>query len=226
MPSSLAGKPSIAPEPPIEPLPPATEPKMDRFESAIKEIESKPKPPENSTVFIGSSSFARWTSIDSDFKQYNARNEAFGGSTIPEINHYFDRLFEGVKPLQVVMYAGTNDIGDNHHQAKRVFDDFVQFDHQFHAKFPKSEEFYVSISVAPCRFQFRDVYDETNRMIHAYMSTQPHDHFVDVTPLMYDAPNHLNPSLFGPDNLHMTAAGNNRWKEKIKDALDHPNNYK
>lgn len=215
-----------APAPSGNPTPPvSTEPQIDRFESEIKDLESEPRPRDGSTVFLGSSTFARWSAIDSEFKSFDAHNLAFGGSTLPEINHYFDRLFAGFVPKQVVLYAGTNDIGDNHHDGRRVFNDFVQFDRKFHQEFPDAEEYFVSISVSPSRYAMKSDYDEANKLIHDYMSHEPHDHYIDVTPLMYDATGHLNTSLFGPDNLHMVKDGYDLWEPIIKDALEHPERY-
>ena len=85
---------------------PESDPPLDRYEDQIQALSQLPRPHDGSSVFLGSSTFARWTDLEKVFKKHDAHDLAFGGSTIPEINHYFDRLFDGFTPKEVVFYAG------------------------------------------------------------------------------------------------------------------------
>jgi lysophospholipase L1-like esterase len=195
------------------------DPPINRFEAEVSALEHEHRTADCSTAFLGSSTFARWQSIENDFRQQAACNLAFGGSTIPEINHYFDRLLTGHEPKQVVFYAGTNDIGEKLHNGQQVYQDFVGFEQRFHHKFPEAELFFVSMSVAPSRLEHKAEYNAGNKLIREYMEHKPHDHYIDVTPVMYDSHHKLNARLFQSDRLHMTQDGYDLWEPIIKNAL-------
>ena len=200
-----------------------TLPPIDRFESQIQSLESLPRPEDGSAVFVGSSTFARWNELEKDFKSFEAHDLAFGGSTIPEINHYFDRLFAVYTPKDVVFYAGTNDIGELHHNGAQVAADFETFEKKFHEKFPDSNLIFVSISAAPSRLDRKADYDEANMLIKDYMQKRRHCLYVDVTHVMGDGHGHpVNGNLFLPDRLHMKERGYQLWEPIIRDALEHP----
>ena len=194
---------------------------IDRFENEIRHYEQKNKqslPPAGRTVFIGSSTFTHWQTLEKDLPELQPINRGFGGSTIPEINHYETRLIAPLKPSRIVFYAGTNDIAEGH-TGERVLEDFKQFVKAAHDDAPGADIYFISISVAPSRLSMEDQFDRANTLISAYIKTQPKLHFIDVRPAMRDNSNHLNAEYFGPDNLHMTAAGYQAWIKVLRNAL-------
>ncbi len=67
-------------------------------------------PPKNGILFVGSSSFTNWKELETVFKNYNAINRGFGGSTLAQANYYIADLVYPYQPRQVVIYSGENDI--------------------------------------------------------------------------------------------------------------------
>ena len=49
---------------------------------AFRKKDSLNPPPANPILFIGSSSFTKWTKVQDDFPGYTILNRAFGGSTL------------------------------------------------------------------------------------------------------------------------------------------------
>jgi lysophospholipase L1-like esterase len=197
------------------------DPPVDRFEFAIKQFESRDRtamPDPGRTLFIGSSTFAHWHSLEQDLKECNALNRGFGGSTIPEVNHYIDRIAINYKPARVVFYAGTNDIADGH-SAKRISDDFIEFASKVHSSLPQTQIYFISMSVAPSRMQWKSVYDEGNQLIRQYATRTNYIHYIDVLPVMRTADGKLKEEYFLPDRLHMTSEGYAQWTPIIKAAL-------
>jgi len=199
---------------------------LDRFEGDIKRFEQQDKtnpPAANATVFVGSSTFTEWGSeLEHQFKDFKAINRGFGGSTIPEAQHYADRIVTKYKPAKIVFYAGTNDIADGH-SAQRVSDDFKLFCKKVRAALPVAEIYFVSISVAPSRMQWEQTYDLANKLIEQYIRENPHLHFVDVRPVMRDKKGQLREDLFLFDRLHMKPAGYALWAPIIRQALQATN---
>jgi lysophospholipase L1-like esterase len=192
------------------------------FELAIRNFERQDKvspPPAGATLFVGSSTFTRWKTLESEFKDCHAVNRGFGGSTIPDINRYIDRIVINYKPARIVFYAGTNDIAEGH-TAQQVFDDFRSFVEKVHASLPDTQVYFISLSVAPCRLQLSKVFDQGNNLVKAYVvAKNSYLHFIDVTPVMHDKSGALRGEFFGPDNLHMTRAGYDAWMPVLRKAL-------
>ena len=86
---------------------------LDRFEKEILAFEKQDSiamPAKGMKLFIGSSSFRLWKNFDADMKGMNALNRGFGGSTLIEALHYFDRMVVKYQPSWVFMYEGDNDL--------------------------------------------------------------------------------------------------------------------
>src|SRR5437764_4743157 len=91
----------------------AREPDLKRFEKDIARFEEQDRakpPPEGAVVFTGSSSIARWKDLAKDFPNQQVINRGFGGSTLPEVNHFLDRIVTKHRPRVVVLFCGGNDM--------------------------------------------------------------------------------------------------------------------
>ncbi|MFA6211301.1 MAG: GDSL-type esterase/lipase family protein [Candidatus Obscuribacterales bacterium] len=197
---------------------------LNRFAEAVRAFEvhdQKHPPAQGATVFVGSSTFAHWTTLEREFADLGAINRGFGGSTIPEVIHYSERVVLKYKPRRVVFYAGTNDIGELGHSGQRVAQDFEKFVGIVHGKLPRTDIYFISLSVAPVRLQNASEFRDGNQRIRAYCHETPRVHFIDVTPVMREKDGRLKEELFGPDRLHMNEKGYALWIPVIRKALSH-----
>jgi len=55
---------------------------------AFKKQDSISPPPKNAILFTGSSSFRKWTDVQSYFPAYTIINRGFGGSVLPDVIRY------------------------------------------------------------------------------------------------------------------------------------------
>ena len=207
------GAPTIAPCKTID---------INRYEAAIEQFEKRDaeRPPSpDATLFVGSSTFTKWASLEADLAAVHAVNRGFGGATIGEINHFAPRYVTAFRPKRVVFYAGTNDIGELHHSGAMVAHDFEQFADFVEGKLPGTEIYFVSMSVAPSRLSFEKDFVEGNRLIADFCKHTAHMHYIDVTPVMRDSSGRLRGELFGFDRLHMNRAGYELWIPVLKEAL-------
>jgi hypothetical protein len=60
----------------------AKPPFWDEIQDFKKQDSIKP-PPKNAILFVGSSSFRFWTTVQQDFPGYTIINRGFGGSSLP-----------------------------------------------------------------------------------------------------------------------------------------------
>ncbi len=74
-----------------------------KYESSIvryEKISRDTPPPAGCTMFVGSSTWTGWgKTFDEDFKDMNAVNRGFGGSTIPDWLRVMDSFFREVRKI-------------------------------------------------------------------------------------------------------------------------------
>lgn len=194
-----------------------------RFADDIRAFEKQDQeqhPPEGGTVFVGSSTFTLWgKDLEKTFAKYKAINRGFGGSTLPDVNNYVDRIVTKYKPKRVVLYAGTNDIAELKHSGEQVCEDMKTFVGKARARQPQLDIYFVSMSMAPSRVQWEAQYDQGNALVRQYCKKDPHLHYIDVVPVMRDKQGKLRKELFGPDQLHMNSDGYKVWVPVLEKAL-------
>lgn len=204
----------------LSPLPNVTQapqPREPRFEDRIKTFEET-KEPACATLFVGSSTFARWTDIKADFPTRKVINHGFGGSTSWEVDHYFDRAVAPFKPAQIVYYAGDNDLS-----AKRtpdeVFADFVGFMRKKEKSLGATPVWYISVKPSILRWDIRDQMHAVNAKVKALADQRADLAYVDIWPVMLK-PDGQPKAIFVADNLHMTREGYQLWAPIVNKALD------
>jgi lysophospholipase L1-like esterase len=198
------------------------DPPIDFFEDSIKAFETADKihpPPPNATIFVGSSTFEHWKTLEQEFSQFKAVNRGFGGSTLRECTYYAGRIVTKYRPHRVVLYAGTNDIADNV-PGLEVYKRTVAFVQRVRQDMPKVDITIISNSMAPCRVRWEKEFEIANSSIRAFTKREPHLQYIDVTATMRDANGKVRSDLFGADQLHMNAKGYAIWHKLITDALN------
>jgi lysophospholipase L1-like esterase len=201
----------------------AVQPPLDRYADAIREFEREDNehiPPAGGTVFIGSSTFALVAPMLREyFADYQPIVRAFGGSTIPEINHYIRETVLKYKPARICFYAGTNDIAELGHDGTQVYRDFKNFQALVHAALPRTEILFISMSMAPARVQWHEQYVTGNKLVADLAAKTGYIRYVDVTPVMYDEHGNLHSDWFLEDMTHMNQHGYDAWLPIIRHAL-------
>jgi lysophospholipase L1-like esterase len=200
---------------------PAKDPDLKRFEKDIARFEEQDKakpPPTGAVLFTGSSSIARWSDVGKHFPDYPVINRGFGGSTIPEVNSYLDRIVLPYKPRVVVLFCGGNDMAQYARTPEEVLADFQTFCKRIHEKLPDTRVVYLSIHVPPARFKQADKIAKVNTLIAAACAKSKKLAFVDVSALMLGMDGRPNLELYA-DSLHPNAKAYAMWAENLRPAL-------
>jgi lysophospholipase L1-like esterase len=191
------------------------------YEKAIKQFEivatTRPSPT-GGTVFIGSSSFTRWKTLEKDEARFKAINRGFGGSRTDDVLYYAHRLIAPLKPTRIVYYCGTNDLASKRPAATAVanFEAFVTAARQ---ESPGVEIFFVAANVTPKRTMFSLGYRQVNAEVAQWARTVPGVHFIDATVGLVDAKGQPKPELFVKDGIHLNDQGYKIWRANIERAL-------
>ncbi|MCF6314194.1 MAG: GDSL-type esterase/lipase family protein [Verrucomicrobiales bacterium] len=185
-----------------------------RWESSIAAFEKADKkdpPPTNATLFVGSSSIRMWN-LDPFFPDLKKINRGFGGSTIADSIHFFDRLIQPLHPSTIVLYAGDNDISRGL-SATQVLADFKQLTAKVAKSLPGTSLIYIAIKPSISRKKLWPVMKEANALIAAYCEQLPTLYFADIATPMLEQ--NLAPDLFKKDGLHLTDKGYDLWEKVI-----------
>lgn len=187
----------------------------------FKHRDSISMPPKNGILFIGSSSFEKWKDLETVFKDYQAINRGFGGSTLAQANYYIADLVYPYQPRQVVIYSGENDIATDGKSAVETLNRFATFFNNIRLKYPEVPVLYISIKDSPSRTKHSATNAHTNLLIQEYLQHYPNTKFLDVNSKMLNK-KALRPELFEEDMLHMTSEGYAIWIKEIKPFLVKP----
>ena len=186
----------------------------------FKAQDSAEMPPKNAIVFTGSSSFTKWTDVQSRFPGYTIINRGFGGSSLPDVIRYADDVIFRYQPKQVVIYCGENDAaGDTTLTADSLTSRFKTLFEMIRSKLPKTSVVFVSMKPSPSRLKVRQVVIDANKMIRDFLGARQNAAFVNVYPKMLDANGRPRPELFLSDSLHMTQKGYDIWQTAIRPYL-------
>ncbi len=198
----------------------AQEPPFYNDIQAFKQEEKKTPPSQNAIVFVGSSSFRKWTDVQSYFPGYTIINRGFGGSTLPDVIRYVKDIITPYHPKQVVIYCGDNDLAASDTvTAATVTDRFKQLFSLIRSGLPDTKITYVSIKPSPSRENLMPEMAEANREIQGFLKTKPNTSFVDVYHLMLNANGKPMGSIFLDDSLHMNEKGYAIWQKAIQPHL-------
>jgi lysophospholipase L1-like esterase len=201
-------------------LPAQTNRDTSQWEKEIRAFEASDRtnpPPQNAILFVGSSSFRKWTNLAQAFPGKPVINRGFGGSHIADSTALADRIIFPYQPRLIVFYAGDNDLAAGV-SVEQVVADYRAFVEKVHARLPKTVIAFVSIKPCPLRWKLHEKVAAANAEIKAL----PGDYlkFIDVYPAMLGADGKPQPDLFIADGLHPSAKCYELWTGIIKPYLE------
>lgn len=193
------------------------------FEKEIAEFrrqDAVAAPEKGQIVFIGSSSFARWTTVSQAFPGRKILNRAFGGSQLSEVTVRLKIVVFPYEPRQVVLYCGENDFAASEtlepsvvvERFKDLFDKVLQ-------RLPNVKFVYVSMKPSPARWHLAPKFRSANDTIRKFLLKQKRTAFVDVWPVMLTKDGRPKPEIFVEDKLHLNEAGYKLWTPLLDKVL-------
>lgn len=187
---------------------------------AFKKQDSASHPSKNAIVFVGSSSFRKWTDVQSAFPNYSIINRGFGGATLPDVIRYVDDIIIPYHPKQVVIYCGDNDLASSDTvTANTVTERFKKLFYLIRKGLPKARISFLSIKPSPSRERLLPKIIKANAAIKKFIAKQKNTSFIDVFHPMLLSNGKPMPDLFVEDSLHMNEKGYAIWQKVIQPYL-------
>lgn len=182
----------------------------------------KNPPAKGQILFVGSSSFTKWTDVATYFPKHKILNRGFGGSSLTDLIRYQNDIIYPYKPSQIVIYCGENDVaGDVNLPAFEVYNRFVTLYRSIrqHTSVPVS---FVSLKPSPSRWAMRWKMISVNGWVNEQAMADKSLTYIDVWEPMLDKDRRPMPEIFLEDNLHMNANGYKIWAKIIEPTLLKP----
>jgi len=195
----------------------------DAWESSIQKFEAQDRlkpPPSGLILFVGSSSFTLWSSMEQDLSPLPVLNRGFGGAKIGDVVHYADRIVIPYRPRAIVLFAGTNDIaGPQPATAQSVFGGYLSFVKCVQAALPEAPIYYIAITPSASRWKYWHIAREANHLISEHTKSDPRLRFIDLTDHLLGSDSRPDRSLYRFDRLHPNKKGYAKWIAVIKPLL-------
>jgi lysophospholipase L1-like esterase len=167
-------------------------------------------------LFVGSSSIRYWKTLAADMAPAAALNRGFGGSTIADVDYYFDQVVTPYRPRAIVFYAGENDLSAGAAPGA-VTADFARFMDLKTKTLGEAPVYFISLKPSKLRWVQRDAQAQVNAQIQA-LAAQRHDlHYVDVVPAMLT--DGVPKDIYVADGLHMTPDGYKLWTDVLRPVV-------
>tara|TARA_R110002096_G_scaffold288244_7_gene481952 strand:+ start:4617 stop:7007 length:2391 start_codon:yes stop_codon:yes gene_type:complete len=200
----------------------------EKWGAAIAGFEKKDRqqaPAKDSILFVGSSSIRMWK-LEESWPDRSTINRGFGGSTIADSIHFFDRIIAPYKPKAIVVYAGDNDISKGL-SVDQVVEDYETLIGLVDKKLPGTPVIYVAIKPSLSRWNMWPTMKAANDKIAEFCAKNDHLFFADIAkPMLANAKGTPRPDWFAGDGLHLNGAGYKGWKavvdRQIRLALNEP----
>ncbi len=192
-----------------------------RFDQAIAAFEAadeKKMPDPGKVLFLGSSSIRRWDTANA-FKGIDSINRGFGGSQISDSIFFFDRIVAPYQPSVIAFYAGDNDIGAGK-SIDKVFGDFETFAQMTRERLPGTKIVYIAIKPSIRRKALWSKMDVVNKRIQALSKSDADLYYADIATPMLATGFPPDMSLFAKDGLHLSAEGNEMWRDVIRPVIE------
>lgn len=186
----------------------------------FKKQDSLHAPPLHPVLFVGSSSFTKWTDVQNYFPGYKILNRGFGGSTLLDVIRYENDVIFNYHPKEIVIYCGENDLAASDTvSARTVYLRFVKLFSDIREKYPLVPVVFISMKPSPSRWNLRKKMMEGNRLIENYLKKDKHADFISVWNAMLGADGKPKPDIYIEDQLHMNAKGYAIWQKLIQPHL-------
>ena len=170
-------------------------------------------------IFIGSSIFRLWKTLEADMSPLPVINQAFGGSKTWEVLSYADRLVLPYQPKIVVYYCGSNDINLGRN-ARQIKDNFQRFVEHLIAAMPQIKIFFISINLAPQKQNKWHIVDSTNKLIEQYCQETANLEYIDVNSVLFDSTKKPRVECFESDRVHLKPLAYQEFSKIIKPVLE------
>ena len=170
---------------------------------------------ENLIAFYGSSTIRLWVRMKEDLDPLNVINLGFGGSNFDACIYYFDHVFHGLHPEQIVLYGGDNDLALDY-DAQTISDRFTSLTEIIRSKYPYCYLYGITIKPSPHREDKLKTIRQANHLIKQTVKQIGNASLIDTFTPLINTDGTPRPELYMADGLHLNQQGYKLWAEAVR----------
>ena len=197
---------------------------VERWESEIEKLEARDKAehhPDDSILFIGSSSIRRWEDIAMDMAPYHPIQRGFGGSRWSDVAVFAERLITPHKFRGVAFFVGNDIVGRKGDKTpEEVAELFAYVLGKVREHNPTAPVFYIAVTPTPSRWKAWQQSKAANTAARLVCDRSENTYFIGTESIFLDGTGDPRPELFVEDQLHQNRTGYIVWTAAIKSHLD------
>jgi hypothetical protein len=189
--------------------------------AAFDKLNQTEKYPDNSILFLGSSSIRLWSTIKEELSPYPIIQRGFGGSNSPAVEYYTERIVYPHQFSAVAIFIANDITGSpNDLTPKESVATFRKIIKTIRAKYKKQPIFIIEITPSQSRWKKWSVIQEDNALLKALCQKQKNLYFIETAQSFLNEKGEPRNELFREDHLHLNRDGYKIWGKLIKAEID------
>lgn len=171
------------------------------------------------TVLYGASSVRLWDDFVERFNAHHVARVGFGGATVPALDQHFARLVQPLHPGRLLLWPGSNDIGNFGATAEQVTDRIMSLFATVRRVCPNLPITYISVFVPPGRLNLRAEIEGANSRVGKAIHAIPGIDYMDVSASLIGDNGAPLGHAFATDLIHLNAEGYDRIEAHFMASL-------
>ena len=172
-------------------------------------------------LFLGSSSFRLWETIESDMSPHRVVRRAFGGAKYRDLAIFTPQCVQGLRFGQAMIFIANDIRGKEDDSTPETVQQFANWViDAVRAEQPGAKIFLVAVTPSSSRFEHWPKIQRINRVLQTLAKERSNTVYIATARDFLDADGFPRDELFQEDRLHLNAAGYRLWAERLKSALE------
>jgi lysophospholipase L1-like esterase len=186
--------------------------------AAFKKMDEENPPQAGLTLFVGSSTFTVWKSMQEDMPDIPLINRGFGGSQVTDLIEHFDTVIAPYNPKQIVIYEGDNDLASSK-TPELVLSNYKKLLERIREQYAQVPVTVVSVKPSEARRDVIGKMNELNQKLNVWASLTENLYYLNTFDITVNGEGKPIPEYYQKDNLHLNQAGYKAWARKIAEHI-------
>ncbi|NCC59423.1 MAG: hypothetical protein EOM12_00540 [Verrucomicrobiae bacterium] len=186
--------------------------------AAFKNMDEENPPQAGLNLFVGSSTFTVWKSMQEDMPDIPLINRGFGGSQVTDLIEHFDTVIAPYNPKHIVIYEGDNDLASGK-TPELVLSNYKKLLERIREQYAQVSVTVVSVKPSESRRDKIEKMNELNQKLNVWASLADNLYYLNTFDITVNGEGKPIPEYYQNDNLHLNQAGYKAWARKISEHL-------
>ena len=173
-------------------------------------------------LFLGSSSFRLWDSIQKDLAPLQVLRRAYGGARYRDLAIHTPELIRGLSFKKAVVFIANDITGKEEEDVdpKTVSKLARLVVWQLRQEQPDAEVYLLAVTPTPLRYKYWPRIQVTNTMLRKIAESTPGVYYIPTAYAFLDRDGIPRAELFKEDRLHLNKVGYQIWSKIVLGALE------